>query len=477
MSNRFVQRLAQPSAGQRTPPILQPRLRIGSPGDRYEREADSVARGVAANAPGRDSPAQDARRPSRAGRAGPRESSRPGAGPGVPAVHLGTGGRPLGRPAARPMEQAFGTDFSSVRVHSDVSSDGMCRQIGARAFTVGDHIFFRRAEQPSGSASGRHLLAHELTHVVQQRGTAPAGPDAGSYPGHGSAGSVPRGTIQAFWVLRGSTYHWRTVADRNRFVKLRNVTRSSREHGDDQPVYVEPWERGKTKLQINPVIEDEWFTSNIKKRGRMRRSLRREAIKDLRLIRSFDIGRRLLRSLATMRTHRTYIEPSPNGPDPEARYNPGNRVSTIAFHPPDEHGNYDAFDWVEDLRERKEVRWRHMPSDVVLFHELVHAYHNARNTMPPATVTISYAEARNPVDVGVKKSEYQAVGLDALNGAFAYSGNPYTENKYRTARELHRRSTYRIPLRPEVRKARARVRRRTSRGRWMSAREDSANED
>jgi hypothetical protein len=253
---------------------------------------------------------------------------------------------------------------------------------------------------------------------------------------------------------------------------LRNVTRSTREHGNNQPVYVEPWERGKTKLQVKPVIEDEWFAGNIGMRQARRRTLRRDAIKDLKRIRSFDIGRRLLRSLATMKTHRTSIKPSPNGPDPETRYNPRNRLSSIVFHPPDAEGDYDAFAWFPDRQERKEVRWRYMPSDVVLFHELVHAYHNARKTMPPATDTISYAEARNPVDTGVEKSEYQAVGLDARNDAFAYSGNRYTENKYRDARGLDPRTTYRIPLKPTAQKARERVRRRTSRGRATGAAED-----
>ena len=67
------------------------------------------------------------------------------------------------------MEQALGADFRRVRVHSDTESDGMCRSIGARAFTAGEHIFFRRGD---GAESSTSLLAHELTHVVQQRGAS-----------------------------------------------------------------------------------------------------------------------------------------------------------------------------------------------------------------------------------------------------------------------------------------------------------------
>jgi Domain of unknown function (DUF4157) len=65
-------------------------------------------------------------------------------------------------------ENGFGHDFSGVRVHADKDSDALNQSLSARAFTVGSDIFFRSGEyDPSGQA-GKELIAHELTHVVQQ---------------------------------------------------------------------------------------------------------------------------------------------------------------------------------------------------------------------------------------------------------------------------------------------------------------------
>jgi hypothetical protein len=68
------------------------------------------------------------------------------------------------------MESAFGADFSGVRIHTDGRADGLSQSLSARAFTTGSDVFFRQGEYNPGSSSGRELLAHELTHVVQQNG-------------------------------------------------------------------------------------------------------------------------------------------------------------------------------------------------------------------------------------------------------------------------------------------------------------------
>ena len=68
------------------------------------------------------------------------------------------------------MESAFGADFSGVRIHTDARADGLSQAISARAFTTGTDVFFRQGEYSPGTSSGRELLAHELTHVVQQNG-------------------------------------------------------------------------------------------------------------------------------------------------------------------------------------------------------------------------------------------------------------------------------------------------------------------
>jgi hypothetical protein len=68
------------------------------------------------------------------------------------------------------MESAFGADFSGVRIHTDTRADGLSQSLSARAFTTGRDVFFRQGEYSPGTSSGRELLAHELTHVVQQNG-------------------------------------------------------------------------------------------------------------------------------------------------------------------------------------------------------------------------------------------------------------------------------------------------------------------
>ncbi len=73
------------------------------------------------------------------------------------------------------MEGAFGHDFSKVRVHADGESQELNDHIGARAFTTGSDIFFRQGEYTPHSPNGQELLAHELTHVVQQGGMRSSG--------------------------------------------------------------------------------------------------------------------------------------------------------------------------------------------------------------------------------------------------------------------------------------------------------------
>jgi len=77
-------------------------------------------------------------------------------------------GQSLSEDIREPMEQAFGNDFRGVKVHTDSQSDQLNRSIQARAFTTGQDVFFKQGEYNPGSKDGQELLAHELTHVVQQ---------------------------------------------------------------------------------------------------------------------------------------------------------------------------------------------------------------------------------------------------------------------------------------------------------------------
>lgn len=80
------------------------------------------------------------------------------------------GGRPLPDPARSTMESAFGADFSGVRVHTGPQATDLSDRIQATAFTTGSHVFFRDGLPDVATTGGQTLLAHELTHTIQQGG-------------------------------------------------------------------------------------------------------------------------------------------------------------------------------------------------------------------------------------------------------------------------------------------------------------------
>ncbi|MDT9191782.1 MULTISPECIES: DUF4157 domain-containing protein [unclassified Limnospira] len=82
-------------------------------------------------------------------------------------------GEPLSTGVREPMESAFGLNLGRVRIHRDTESDRLSRSLNAKAFTTGRNIFFRQDTYAPHSYEGQKLLAHELTHVVQQSGEKP----------------------------------------------------------------------------------------------------------------------------------------------------------------------------------------------------------------------------------------------------------------------------------------------------------------
>jgi hypothetical protein len=80
------------------------------------------------------------------------------------------GGRPIDAPVRTLMEARFGRSFENVRVHTDGTAAALARQAKARAFTVGRHLVFNSGQYRPNADQGRRLIAHELTHVLQQRG-------------------------------------------------------------------------------------------------------------------------------------------------------------------------------------------------------------------------------------------------------------------------------------------------------------------
>lgn len=93
---------------------------------------------------------------------------------------ISSGGRPLEPDVRGEMEGRLGHDFSDVRVHDDTSAAASASAVNAHAYTVGNNVVFQRDTYDPSSAAGKVTLAHELTHVVQQR----SGPvDGTSAPG------------------------------------------------------------------------------------------------------------------------------------------------------------------------------------------------------------------------------------------------------------------------------------------------------
>jgi hypothetical protein len=183
---------ACPSAGG----AIQTKLAINTPGDEYEREADRVADAVTRTPePGvatAAAPAQvqrvcaeceegmesqgAARRLCHDREEDMQAKEEPGQTPSVPGgferrfATLQGGGQPLPTAERAYFEPRFGRDFAGVRLHSGPAAGELARSVHARAFTLGDSIVFGPGQYAPGTSVGRRLIAHELTHVVQQGG-------------------------------------------------------------------------------------------------------------------------------------------------------------------------------------------------------------------------------------------------------------------------------------------------------------------
>jgi hypothetical protein len=170
--------------------LLQPKLTINTPGDVYEQEADAMADRVmrmtdtsvqnkpvtgligtsvqrkCAECEEEEKKAQVMRKAEGGGyNASPSLVSRLSGARG--------NGTPLSAPTRNFMEAAFSTDFSNVRVHTGNESAEMSKGINAKAFTYGNDVYFNSGAYQPETQEGKRLLAHELTHVVQQGNILP----------------------------------------------------------------------------------------------------------------------------------------------------------------------------------------------------------------------------------------------------------------------------------------------------------------
>jgi len=163
---------------------VQAKLAVGAVHDPAEAEADRIADQVLRNlaaTPAAPSGGGVARAVRRKVADGTPASSAPGHGLGGGDVLPETearierargGGQELDPTTRARMEAAFGADLSGVRIHTGGEAASLSRDLNARAFTTGDDVFFGAGEYQPGTAAGDRVLAHELTHTIQQGGGA-----------------------------------------------------------------------------------------------------------------------------------------------------------------------------------------------------------------------------------------------------------------------------------------------------------------
>lgn len=148
----------------------QPKLTVSNPGEIYEQEADRVADQVMRMPdPSVQRQAEEAKEkiPESKRTSGQTNELAPGVRTQITAMR--GAGEPLADSERAFFEPRFGHDFGQVRVHTNDSAARAAEAIHARAFTYGNHVFFGAGEYTPNTATGRHLFAHELAHVVQQQ--------------------------------------------------------------------------------------------------------------------------------------------------------------------------------------------------------------------------------------------------------------------------------------------------------------------
>ncbi|HTI61070.1 eCIS core domain-containing protein [Mucilaginibacter sp.] len=194
----WAHRRPQKAVGGRS--LIQPKVNIHAANDHFEKEADHVADKATGNQPAssgtritsiksgtqsKGAECQSKSIQSKINNLGSPDVLHSGdASPPAPDIHTthpltavlsnqSTRGSPLPAPARRQMENRIGANFENVRIHTGQESHDASASIGARAFTQGANIHFANGQFNPNTRSGQHLLAHELTHTVQQ-GASPA---------------------------------------------------------------------------------------------------------------------------------------------------------------------------------------------------------------------------------------------------------------------------------------------------------------
>jgi len=164
---------------------VQAELEVGAVDDPLEREADRVADAVVGGeaagglvqracacggAPGPDGECAECRARRLAAQRRGESGIAPVSADAEAKLRAVGAGRPLAAGDRSFFESRLGADLGGVRIHDDSAADAAARAVGALAYALGSSVVFRQSHYAPGTARGRRLLAHELAHVVQQRG-------------------------------------------------------------------------------------------------------------------------------------------------------------------------------------------------------------------------------------------------------------------------------------------------------------------
>jgi hypothetical protein len=226
---------AAPAAAAARPRV---RLAVGAEGDVLERDAERAADGIFA------------RRPV-AGRGSLRLVGTPRTAGYAPASvndTLAEGGSPL-EPALRGrMEERFGHDLARVRIHHGTNADRSARELRTSAYTAGHAIVFRTGRYAPETPAGRHLLAHELAHVVQQRSAEPAAAPVVQREGRSARGFFAN--LFQFWDYSKETL--------DAYLKVLATTQRIEDDDDSDDKarqIVAEWKADKSRYALTPPLK------------------------------------------------------------------------------------------------------------------------------------------------------------------------------------------------------------------------------
>ncbi|WP_215225664.1 eCIS core domain-containing protein [Echinicola shivajiensis] len=159
-------------------------------------------------------------------------------------IKSNTGGSSMDAHTQSNMESGFGADFSDVKVHTDSSAVQRSRDLGAQAFTHGNDIYFNEGKYDPESTSGQHLLAHELTHTIQQGSSSAVQSKMVQKDGEeaGALAQDPNEILKIFRLPAVKARHlqvYQAWASQRKLIRKRNFSRDT--NANDKPRQVRNW--------------------------------------------------------------------------------------------------------------------------------------------------------------------------------------------------------------------------------------------